>query len=743
MHLKWRSRVPTQGHLPAPPQGAEEINPVVAILREQGEVAYFASGVPVFVHGESDAVGRRVAAAQLIELGLAHQDEISAALGIHRSTLYRQRRKLARQGVLGVVDAKRGPHGPHRLTPEKRERVVHLLAQGRSIRQAAREVGVTEGAIRHARRRGEVPSPEKKPTPWLEGPRARSEQDAQSPAGIAVKRHEERALAAKGELTEAAPRFVAAEAVRYGGALLALPALLAVGLLEAGEQTYGTLKNAFYGLRAILLILAFMALLRIRTPEQLQEHPPGELGILLGLDRAPEVKTLRRKLGELAARQQATEFSRRLAEHWLQEQSEAVGFLYIDGHVRAYHGHAHTLPEAWVARRRLCQAATTDFWVNQPDSQPLFVVTAPANDDLRAMLRREILPEIRRLVGERRVTVVFDREGWSPKFFREIHELGFDLLTYRQGKYPAWPRRAFRTVSGVVEGRAVSYQLAERSVQLLPGFRMREVRRLTARGHQTAILTTRDDLPIEVVAYRMFDRWRQENFFRYMRQHFALDALVSYAVESADPERTIPNPARKPVAKALAATRAALKELEQEYGQQARMNTEAKRRTMRGFKIAHAALNRRIAALQEKCRRLMARLKALPPRVPIKAVRPEAEIVRLEPETKHLSDTLKMICYRAETGLLRCLAPHYARNEEEGRALIREMLLTSADLVPEPNDHRLRICLHSLANPRSNEAMVKLCETLNELHTQYPGTDLTLVYQAPAVAGIVTPCQES
>ena len=86
------------------------------------------------------------------------------------------------------------------------------------------------------------------------------------------------------------------EAVRYGGALVALPALMGLGLLDAGEQTYGSLKRGFYGLRATLLVLAFMALLRIRTPEQLQGEPPGELGILLGLDRAPEVKTLRCKL---------------------------------------------------------------------------------------------------------------------------------------------------------------------------------------------------------------------------------------------------------------------------------------------------------------------------------------------------------------------------------------------------------------------------------------------------------------
>jgi transposase len=727
--------MPTQLHLPTKPGGAQEINDVLAIVRERGHVAYFASGVPVFVHAQDDTTGQRIAAVQLIELGLAQQDQLSAALAIHRSTLYRQHRKLSQAGVLGVVDRKRGPHGPHRLTAEKQQRVAQLLGTGMSIRQVAQQVGVTEGAIRHALRRGTlsastVPSP----APPPQGPSARSARAAQASGGVAVERHTERALARMGQLTEAPPQFAAAEAVRFGGALLALPALLALGILEAGEQTYGALKKAFYGLRATLLTLAFMALLRIRTPEQLQGHPPGELGILLGLDRAPEVKTVRRKLWELAARRQATQFSRRLAERWVQEQTEAVGLLYIDGHVRAYHGTAHTLPEGWVARHRLCLPATTDIWVNQQDGQPVFVVTAPANGDLLAMLRREILPEIRRLVGERRVTLVFDREGWSPQFFQEAHQQGFDILTYRKGQYSAWPVKAFQTVTGVVDGRSVRYDLAERSRQLLPGFRMREVRRRCANGHQTAVLTTRVDLPIQVVAYRMFERWRQENFFRYMRQHFALDALVTYAVEPADPERTIPNPERKAVRRALAKTRAVLTEREHAYGQQARTNLEAQRPTMRGFKIAQAGLNQRISRLEAKVRKLKAHLARLPKRVPVKAVFEEAEIVKLAPEAKHLTDTIKMGVYRAETALVHALTTNYARTEDEGRALIREMLLTSADILPQLADHRLVVRLQALANPRRNEALARLCDTLNALQVCYPGTDLMLVYQAPGVA---------
>jgi len=481
-----------------------------------------------------------------------------------------------------------------------------------------------------------------------------------------------------------------------------------------------------------LLCLTFMALLRIRTPEQLQGQPPGELGILLGLDRAPEVKTLRRKLGELAVRRQAMPFSQRLAERWVRDQADAVGLLYVDGHVRPYHGTAHTLPETYVTRRRLCMPATTDLWVQQQDAQPLFVVTAPANDDLLAMLRTQILPEVRRLVGERRVTLCFDREGWSPKFFHECHSHGFDVLTYRRGPSAAWRRAAFRPITATVDGRDVCYTLAQRDVAVRPGFRMREVRRLCDSGHQTAIVTTRHDLPIVVVAYRMFERWTQENFFRYMRQHFALDALLTYAVEPADPDRTVPNPERRALRKQLAEARATLNALEQAYGHAARKNPEGRRPTMRGFKIAHGALGQQVRAQERECHGLKARIAALPERVPVKAVLDEREIVTLAPEAKHLTDTIKMVAYRAETALVRCLAPHYAKTEDEGRALIREMLSSSADIVPE--GQRLRIRLHSLANPRSNQALAHVCATLNALELQYPGTMLTLVYEAPGVA---------
>ena len=106
----------------------------------------------------------------------------------------------------------------------------------------------------------------------------------------------DRQLAYLGLLDDAAPLFREGCSVPGVGVLLALPCLLESGLLRISRKLYGDIGPAFYGLRTTLLTLLFMALLRIKRPEHLKERDPAAFGSLLGLDRAPEVKTLRRRL---------------------------------------------------------------------------------------------------------------------------------------------------------------------------------------------------------------------------------------------------------------------------------------------------------------------------------------------------------------------------------------------------------------------------------------------------------------
>ena len=189
----------------------------------------------------------------------------------------------------------------------------------------------------------------------------------------------------------------------------------------------------------------------------------------------------------------------------------------------------------------------TDYWVADATGDPLFLVTAEANAGLVEMLPK-ILAEARPLVGERRVTVVFDRGGWSPKLFHKLITEGFDILTYRKGASRRVAKRRFEKHEAAGE----CYLLADQNIRLkLPDrthLALRQVTRLANDGqHQTPIVTSRRDLSALEVASRMFGRWRQENFFKYLREEYALDALVEHDTVPDNPVRDVPNPARREI----------------------------------------------------------------------------------------------------------------------------------------------------------------------------------------------------
>jgi hypothetical protein len=548
----------------------------------------------------------------------------------------------------------------------------------------------------------------------------------------------DRQLAHLGLLDDAAPLFREGFAVPGAGVLLALPCVVESGLLRIGRKLYGEIGPAFYGLRTTLLTLLLMALLRIKRPEHLKEHDPAAFGRLLGLDRAPEVKTLRRRLTRLAARHCAEQMGAELARLRVDRRGHLMGFLYIDGHVRAYHGERTLSSNAYVARRHLAMPATTDYWINDSSGEPLLVITGEINAALSKAMPR-LLGEVRQVIGERRVTIVFDRGGWSPKLFDAMIKGGFDVMTYRKGRCRRINERRFVRRRAELDGRPVDYLLHDQPVRFLNGkLRLRQVTCLSDSGHQTQVITSRWDLSDFEVADRMFERWRQENFFKYMREEFLLDALVDYRVEPEDPTRTIRNPERRALDKEIRAARADVAKLEREYGVAAANNTEQRRPTMRGFKVAHAKLGKQLRAARAHVTQLVEQRRSVPERVEVRDISGRA-VVKLATERKHLTDIIKMVAYQVEGDLLALLRPHYARAEQEGRTLLHELFATAGDI--QVSDTELRITLAPLSSPHRTRAAQRLCEVLDETATIFPGSRLRVHFNVrpPPRIGLAFP----
>lgn len=162
-------------------------------------------------------------------------------------------------------------------------------------------------------------------------------------------------------------------------------------------------------------------------------------GRILGLDRAPEAPTIRRKHQELGAQGKSGQLLEALGRHHLEhlapaEEGHRLGLLLcVDGHVRSHPG-TKKVGKEYSTRLKFPVPATMDSWAADHAGAPVFMVMAELTSSLASELRR-LLPTLRAMVGDgRRVLIGFDREGWSPPLFHELITAGFDPLTWRNGE---------------------------------------------------------------------------------------------------------------------------------------------------------------------------------------------------------------------------------------------------------------------------------------------------------------------
>jgi hypothetical protein len=564
--------------------------------------------------------------------------------------------------------------------------------------------------------------------------------DAHGPLGVATSRVLDRVASSLRLLREAAPEFVPANNVCNAGVLFLVPALLAQGLLKA-SSILSPLRKGYYGLMSILLALAFMFLSRIKCPEQLKMCKVGELGKSIGLDRVPEVRCLREKIAQIVNQEKTEELSQALLHEWMNREAEET-FFYIDGHVRVYHGSLANLPKRFVSREKLCLPGTTEFWVNNELGMPYMVVTGELNDKLKDIILNEIVPALLRETAGRvsqkqldedqdraRFVIVFDREAYDLGFFKQLwdtHRIA--VLTYRKSVKDLWPSSEFSQVSATVIGKSVIMDLCEKSWEHEKRS-MREIRKISENGHQTSIITTMRQATSAVLAGKMFSRWSQENFFRYLVQDYDLDRMTQYGVEEVNPQAEVVNPSYRNLAYRIKKKREKLARVKAKLFAKIEDNLVADIDSVKYELEQQSKLQDTIAEHERDIEQLCTELEQTPRRVKVKDMPPDCRYNKLKSESKLFMNALRMIAYRSECAVANALVPHYSRSEEEIRMLVKEIIRCDADLIPDRRDKTLTVRLHSLSTPRADNAAHALCNILNETETIFPGTDLRMVYK--------------
>jgi hypothetical protein len=389
-----------------------------------------------------------------------------------------------------------------------------------------------------------------------------------------------------------------------------------------------------------------------------------------------------------------------------------------------------------------------EFWINSCDGTPYFFVTAEVNEKMGEMLVSEIIPELLKLhpVSQERTqrmeacpdepvfTLVFDREAYSPALFAKLwNTYRIAVITYRKNVKEEWDEALF-------EEQQVATSLGEAKMKLHEQnfcheqCTLREVRKLGDKGHQTSIVTTNKVLSTVKIASYMFARWVQENFFRYMRQEYALDKIIQYSVDKLDNNIQIVNQEYNNITYQIKKERERLSRRKAKlYENQQQNPMQLPEKKNEKWMKKQIELMEEIDSIEQQVEDMVNKRKGIPYKIPLSQMPESIRYNRLSKESKALQHVIKMICYRAENALGVWLTPHYKRANQEIRALIKAIIHTPVNMEVDRRNQWLKITLFSLSNQRSNDALSKICETVNATNTIYPGTNLRLFFKSATI----------
>jgi len=535
-------------------------------------------------------------------------------------------------------------------------------------------------------------------------------------------------------------------------------------------------KEGYYSLSSILLTLSFCFLLRVKSIEKISRETPGELGKSIGLDRIPEVKTLRNKIALLSINEQSKHWLGRLSNHWMQASTELAGVLYIDGHENPYFGKTNKLPRKYLTRLRLALRATTDYWVNDRIGQPYFSISKSVNTSMIKVIKEEIVPRLEKDIPNQpteeqlfkdkllhKFMLVCDREIYSNDFIIDMWKKRIAVCTYKKYVKDKWDEAEFKEYEIENEnGKKETIKLAERGIliegkeseklphpqqqvkfiqtdngtQVKIGYKhtkkkkklwIREVRKLTESGHQTSIITTNYKLSIVLIGLYMFARWCQENFFKYMMENFGIDFLISYFQSEIDDTTELINPIWREIDKKVRSLNTKLQKLTAKFGKLIIVG-DIQETKIEDYQNKKSQLQEDISIYQIELNELKNKRSETSKRITFSELEENDKFKAVYNERKHFIDTIKIIAYRAETALANTIKQYMAK-PAEARALLQQIFKSDADFHVDNHNNTMEIRIHYLSTNRDSKVLKKLCKFLNKTETVFPNTNLRIIYK--------------
>jgi hypothetical protein len=612
------------------------LTPRLDVIDVQDHRSVFLNGHLTARYACDDKGTERIIATQLADVLSLSDRRIAAAFGLHAVTLSRYAGQVRRGGAAALMPRKTGPKGPSKMTTRLEERCRRLRREGLSFRDIATRVSRSDRQISHVSVAAVFKATPAEPTPQrLPSALVEVVPEPEPPAtSIAVAVPESRET-------------------RYAGALMLYSALAQIDVWGVFRQLGADVgPTRRFGCAQALATIVFCFALRFRSIEDFKNARRRDFGALIGEDHGPSVLSMRTKIKALAESVDPVAISRGLFQRYLAIEPVWEGLYYIDGHFCPYYG-THPTPRGWDAKRGVAVPGHTDVYIHDARGRALFFFSQPLNDSLARAIPGAV-DEIRRAHGAGPFTLIFDRGGYSGDAFRFLEAQGIGFITYLKGRKARrrYPEQRFRPGWFVFEGARHVYRLFEKKTHVAGAGLIRTVLFQGDDDYQIPVLTNlAPSSKAAKVVHCLRLRWRQENDFKYLREHYAVDQIIQYGADEETQDRLILNPRRKAIKEEVRALALQVQTLEAELGRAFNDNNERHRPTARGIKIAHGRLRREIVQKRQAVTRLENRLQRTPTQISAATAGRTRSILR--EDQRLVINALKIAACNAEKLLVR------------------------------------------------------------------------------------------
>lgn len=680
----------------------------------------------LFEYQKGDKISEVAAIVTLVKSGAAKQTDIAQAFDISRLTVSRYVGNVEEYGVAGLYMTKTGPQSPHKITPKIHQFIVHSLNEKKKIVHILKDIKDKFDLTLHRksieRIHNSIPQKKLKPVKKIYEPailiiaeEVKNEEELIEEELVEGELVEEgqvnalevkEAISSKDSLSNEDPKEGPA------GMFFVWAFLQLLGFEKIVDTTFNAIKGRLFFVRESLLTIILLVLQRCRSIEDYKMLEKRDLGMFWEGCRGMDLRTLRSKLHSISLQNKSIDFLTQLAKRYQETDFIQVGVLYFDGHFIPYHG-KRNLHKGFFTQRRLVVPGQEQFWLNDFKGRPFFFWQETGNISLLTMIP-SIVKEIKKLTGQEKFSIVFDRGGFCKETFRKLDKEGIKFFTYLRGNEIRAEEEGFNKYSIEYRHRNEDALLAELGYIGMNPEHYRLVMRKKGEK-QTPILTNEWDMSIDKIATIMFNRWGQENCFKYMVREYHLNGLNGYLTEEVCEEILVKNPER-------GENREKKKELEKELQKLEHfladtLGKDRKHALSKKMKEKVQSAKQRVSEIKEAIKQLNICHKELPEKVSASQSGDNRRREILIKEKKMIVDSLKLLAYNAEEWLLDILTKKYNDYRDFHRVLL--MILKQPGKI-QRIDGSLVIRLNSFHNPRYQKAATHLCDEINQMNIPAP-----------------------